>query len=342
MTLSPAMTSHANEAEQPWPASAVKQIFQKVRFGKHAEVDELLNMYGEKLGKEIDDKGNTLLHVAAQNGHKRLAKTFLRIGVDLLSKNHDGRSPAELAHHFNFKELGDYLDSKNIFNANAESAPSLSPPAAAAKAPKTEKRTCLANKHCQTDVSGDTSQSLLTIDPGVGPELDASQLRLIGEWEEKLMRADESWSQKVKEAESARASAEQDAEDARRKLAELKEDFDARVDAALEHSKARQEAVASAARDKIAAARGEVETLKGLLDSAKQDVARYKKEAEEHKEKARIAAYDADKKVAGLAAKVQEASSNNSVNVATAQGLAMVRARQHVRKSFNVILLRRP
>jgi hypothetical protein len=162
------------------------------------------------------------------------------------------------------------------------------------------------------------------MDPGVGPELDASQLRLISEWEEKLMRADESWSLKLKEAESARALAEQDAKDARRELVILKEDFDARVDSALEHSKARLEATATSARDKVAAAKGEVETLKGLLDASKQDVARYKKEAEEHKERARIASYDADKKVAGLTAKVQEASSNSAANVATAQGLAMV------------------
>ena len=337
------MTSNASHAEEPWPASAVKQIFQKVRFGKHTEVDELLSMYGEKLGKEIDDKGNTLLHVAAQNGHKRLAKTFLRIGVDLVSKNQDGRSPAELAHHFNFKELGDYLDSKSVLASNAAISPSTAPPTAAAKAPNAEKRTCLANKHCQTDISGDTSPNLLTMDPGVGPELDAAQLRLIGEWEEKLMRADESWSQKVKEAESARATAEQDAEEARRKLAELKEDFNAKVDAALEHSKARQEAVVSAAKDKVAASKGEVETMKGLLDTAKQDAARYKKEAEEHKEKARLAAYDADKKVAGLTAKVQEASSNNSANVATSQGLALVSRRaSRVSNSLSIVTMCRP
>jgi hypothetical protein len=305
------MTSNESEAEHPWPASAVKQIFQKVRFGKYAEVDDLLAMYGEKLGKEIDEKGNTLLHVAAQNGHKRLAKTFLRIGVSLVSTNQDGRTPAQLAHHFNFKELGDYLDSKSTFvkpllDGSAVDG-AVVPPTAAAKIPKVEKRLCLANKHCQTDVTGDSAPeaNLLSMDPGVGPELDASQLRLISEWEEKLMRADESWSLKLKEAESARA-------------------FDARVDSALEHSKARLEATATSARDKVAAARGEVETLKGLLDASKQDVARYKKEAEEHKEKARLAAYDADKKVAGLTAKVQEASSNSSANVATAQGLAMV------------------
>jgi len=323
------MASNESDAEQPWPASAVKQIFQKVRFGKHAEVDELLTMYGEKFGKEVDDKGNTLLHVAAQNGHKRLAKTFLRGGVSLLLKNQDGRTPAELAHHFNFKELGDYLDSKNVFfkpapEELAAGATATSPPAGAVKPQNAGKRVCLANKHSQTDATGDSAGSSLAVDLGVGPELDTSQLRLIAEWEEKLMRADESWSQKVKEAESARAAAEQDARDARRELVQLQEDFDARVDAALEHSKARQEAAVSSAKDKVAAAQGEVDTLKGLLHSSKQDAARYKKEAEEHKEKARLAAYDADKKVAGLTAKVQEASSNNSANAATAQGLAMV------------------
>ena len=318
----------ASESES-WPAAAVKQIFQKVRFGKHTEVDELLSMYGERLGMEIDDKGNTLLHVAAQNGQKRLAKTFLRIGVSLVSRNHDGRTPSELAHHFNFKELGDYLDGKvanvmGVLDGSTTAAAAASPPPAPKAPSKLDKRVCLANKHCQTDVSGDPPPNLLTMDPGVGPELDASQLRLIGEWEEKLMRADESWSEKVKQAENARAAAEQDAADARQELAELKEDFDAKVDAALEHSKARQEAVVSSAQAKVAAAKGEVDTLKGLLDTAKQEASRYKKEAEEHKEKARLAAYDADKKVAGLSAKVQEASSNNSANVATAQGLALV------------------
>lgn len=50
-----------------------------------------------------DEHGNTLLHIACQNGHKRLAKILLRGGADVNLQNMRGQSPLHFCFAFNYQ-----------------------------------------------------------------------------------------------------------------------------------------------------------------------------------------------------------------------------------------------
>ena len=56
--------------------------------------------------------GNTLLHISAQNGHKRVAKLLLRNGADLNSQNNNGQTVLHFAFAYGFEDLGNYFISK--------------------------------------------------------------------------------------------------------------------------------------------------------------------------------------------------------------------------------------
>ena len=56
--------------------------------------------------------GNTLLHISAQNGHKRVVKLLLRSGADINAQNNQGQTVLHFAFAFGFNELGEYMISK--------------------------------------------------------------------------------------------------------------------------------------------------------------------------------------------------------------------------------------
>jgi len=56
----------------------VKTLLSKVRLGKEKDVKEILNRNPAILKDALDVQGNTLLHLAALNGHKRIVKEVLR------------------------------------------------------------------------------------------------------------------------------------------------------------------------------------------------------------------------------------------------------------------------
>lgn len=64
-----------------------------------------------------DGKGNTWLHVACQNGHKRLAKAALRAGADINAKNVSGNTPLHFCHAFGHTKLAQYLLDKGANDA---------------------------------------------------------------------------------------------------------------------------------------------------------------------------------------------------------------------------------
>lgn len=82
------------------------------RHGKYQDVEvtfqqlEFLNI------NHGDRYGNTLLHIASQNGHKRLCKLFLRKGADLNVQNNSGLTCLHFAFGFGYNDLGEYLKSK--------------------------------------------------------------------------------------------------------------------------------------------------------------------------------------------------------------------------------------
>jgi ankyrin repeat protein len=56
--------------------------------------------------------GNTLLHVASQNGNKRVVKLALRRGANINLRNNGGNTPLHYAYAYGFEELGEYLKAK--------------------------------------------------------------------------------------------------------------------------------------------------------------------------------------------------------------------------------------
>ena len=61
------------------------RVFSKVRHNRFEEVQKLLE---EGLPVDAtDDNGNAMLHIACQNGHRRLAKVLLRGGANMNAQN---------------------------------------------------------------------------------------------------------------------------------------------------------------------------------------------------------------------------------------------------------------
>ena len=91
--------------------AARDKLFRLVRLGKTKEVKEALAT-GALDVNERDSKGDSLLHLAARNGHKPIVKELLRRNCDFDVKNQAGKEAWELAFDFNFAELGAYIREK--------------------------------------------------------------------------------------------------------------------------------------------------------------------------------------------------------------------------------------
>jgi hypothetical protein len=59
-----------------------------------------------------NNQGCTLLHIAAQNGNKRIAKLALRKGANVNKQNYNGQTPLHYACAYGFSALSEYLMSK--------------------------------------------------------------------------------------------------------------------------------------------------------------------------------------------------------------------------------------
>ena len=95
--------------EQP-AGDVVKDFFSKVRHNKVAECEEQVQA-GFPMSVR-DRHGNTPLLVAAQNGHKRLVKMFLRAGGDVNATNHQGNTALHFTMSYGYQSLANYMLSK--------------------------------------------------------------------------------------------------------------------------------------------------------------------------------------------------------------------------------------
>ena len=104
-------------------ASDFNLIASYVRHGKYAEINDALSQPDWELPIDYqDDKGNTLLHIACQNGMKKLVKLFLRSHANINSQNANGQTPLHFACAYEHEELARYLIEKgaddSILNAD--------------------------------------------------------------------------------------------------------------------------------------------------------------------------------------------------------------------------------
>lgn len=80
------------------------------RHNKYSELEELINQPEWSVPIDYQDElGNSLLHVAAQNGNKRLVKLCLRRGAQLNLQNLHGQTALHYAYGYGYDECGDYL-----------------------------------------------------------------------------------------------------------------------------------------------------------------------------------------------------------------------------------------
>lgn len=95
-------------------AQILIQSFTKVcslaRHGKITDVEEVINQPEWSVPIDYqDEQGNTLLHMAAQNGSKRMVKTCLRRGASLNVQNLTGQTALHFAFGYGYDDLGNYL-----------------------------------------------------------------------------------------------------------------------------------------------------------------------------------------------------------------------------------------
>ena len=87
-------------------------IFSRCRHNRYGDVERALKQGGEGVAAARDAHGNTLLHVAAQNGLKRIAKLLLRHGAALDAQNNKGATPLHYCFTYGYGGLGQYLIGK--------------------------------------------------------------------------------------------------------------------------------------------------------------------------------------------------------------------------------------
>ena len=90
-----------------------KTVCSLCRHGKFGDIEEMMNHPDWSLSMDYqDDTGNSLLHIAAQNGNKRMVKLCLRRGADLNAQNLSGQTPLHFTYSYGYAEVGEYLVQK--------------------------------------------------------------------------------------------------------------------------------------------------------------------------------------------------------------------------------------
>mmetsp|Transcript_36015 Transcript_36015/g.34084 ORF Transcript_36015/g.34084 Transcript_36015/m.34084 type:complete len:294 (-) Transcript_36015:304-1185(-) len=89
----------------------LQDIFSFVRHGRSEEIEKLLD---RGIPVDVrDERGNTLLIVACQNGNKRIGKNVLRRGANINARNLKGNTPLHYCFHYGFGDtLGQYIIQK--------------------------------------------------------------------------------------------------------------------------------------------------------------------------------------------------------------------------------------
>ena len=67
---------------------------------------------------KVDEYGNTVLHVAVQNGNTRMAKLLIQKGANPNHQNRQGQTPGHFAMAYQFYDLGSWLFEPNGGGAN--------------------------------------------------------------------------------------------------------------------------------------------------------------------------------------------------------------------------------
>eukprot|EP00929_Paragymnodinium_shiwhaense_P036527 TRINITY_DN19564_c0_g4_i1.p1 TRINITY_DN19564_c0_g4~~TRINITY_DN19564_c0_g4_i1.p1 ORF type:complete len:314 (-),score=72.88 TRINITY_DN19564_c0_g4_i1:307-1248(-) len=87
-----------------------RQVFSSARHGKHREVEAaLMNGFDPST---VDAYGNTLFHVACQNGNKKVSKMAIKYGGDMDAQNHKGNTGLHFLFSYGYPEIAEYFIEK--------------------------------------------------------------------------------------------------------------------------------------------------------------------------------------------------------------------------------------
>jgi hypothetical protein len=86
-------------------------VFTLVRHNRYKDLEAMV-VAGEVDVQTTDRMGNSLLMVAAQNGHKRICKLCLRYGANINRKNLSGDTALHFVFQYGFESLAEYLIEK--------------------------------------------------------------------------------------------------------------------------------------------------------------------------------------------------------------------------------------
>merc|ERR1712204_50740 len=106
-SMNGSVSGHSDEKSSQ---AVIKDLFTKCLNNRHAEVEAMLAADMDPNTK--DEHGNGILHVAAQNGNKRLMKVALRWGADINGKNKQGQTALRYLFAYKYENLAAYLISK--------------------------------------------------------------------------------------------------------------------------------------------------------------------------------------------------------------------------------------
>jgi hypothetical protein len=110
--------AQAMPKEEPPQISAGEAMDQAIddifSFARHNRVEEVERLLDRGVPVNVrDSSGNTILIIASQNGHKRVAKCALRRGADINAKNYKGNTPLHFCFTYGYGDtLGQYMISK--------------------------------------------------------------------------------------------------------------------------------------------------------------------------------------------------------------------------------------
>eukprot|EP01039_Chlorochromonas_danica_P000903 gene903-984_t len=94
-------------------ADDFRKLCSLCRHGKFLDAEQLINQPDWAVPIDYqDEQGNALLHIASQNGSKRLIKLCLRRGASLNLQNLTGQTALHFAFGYGYNEAGEYLVSK--------------------------------------------------------------------------------------------------------------------------------------------------------------------------------------------------------------------------------------
>lgn len=91
------------------------KVFSAARHGRHKDVEASL-----KTGYEpnwADQFGNSLFHVACQNGNKRIAKLAIKYGGDMDAQNKKGNTGLHFLFAYGYPDIGEYFIEKGADSA---------------------------------------------------------------------------------------------------------------------------------------------------------------------------------------------------------------------------------